>query len=653
MKDGFYLSVYVNPVGLQRLANVTYRHDNNVSLWHKNGRDVRLIAHWEIERLSGQKQHRTPFFDRAHLVDFMQERLAEYDLALDDMVEIWGTPDIDTVDNYHLVGDYPQIAYHALAHLYSAILLDTEKYNHGTTVGFAVDRGPEFVLERDITDKWFAGCVIRDGKISIFPTASPAPLYGAAKDRFHQREGTLMALATATKAHGTCDRQAIVDNYTFDDIGSLTTPAEALERIIDQVQQTLVLDPQFSAEDSLVSAVMQEVQAISVAIMEKNVDAVLAEYDIDPTQSRLALAGGYALNCPTNSHLMNSYGFSELVAPPCVGDDGQSIGIALAAFAKKCGADGFDFRFPTAYLGGIGGDLDAALREHAGFVQSTTPIDDATMVADLQAGPVIWFNGRSEIGPRALGNRSLIADPTTYRSKELLNDYKQRQWWRPVAPVALDEHLDTWFENSRPSPYMLETFTIREEARERIPAVAHLDYSARVQSVTAEQNPELHRLLSAFHTATGVPMLCNTSLNDAGEPIIERIDEAINFALRKRISVVYANGQRIELGNFDAYAVDGPLPRDHTRFTTIQEEQAHKLSAELNPFGIPALHLHHFLHDFTLIDRFDITTEDGAAAALRAVEEEFANNPQAKQKSERRYKERGTKFSSLGAVYTF
>ncbi|MEU0030850.1 carbamoyltransferase C-terminal domain-containing protein [Streptomyces sp. NPDC006335] len=653
MKDGYYLSVYVNPTGLQRVLNVTYRHDANISLWRKQKDEVTLIALWEVERISGQKQHRTPFLDEAHLRSFLEERLAEYGLTLDDMTEVWGTPDVHTSTDYHLGDDYPQLSYHALSHLYSALLLDTEKYFSGTTLGFAVDRGPDFVIERVIKDKWFVGGLVRDGDVTLFPVESPAPLYGAAKDRFKQREGTLMALATATKAHGKCDREAVLSDFVFDDITSMTTPATALTDIVAQVTETLVIDPEFTQTESLVSAVMKEVQAISVRIMERNVERALEQHHVDPTTTRLAMAGGYALNCPTNSHLMAKYRFTELMAPPCVGDSGQTMGIALSAFLKKNGGKKFSFRFPTAYLGPGDNTLDEVLHDHEQFVASVSAYDDATAVADLHEGPIVWFNGRSEIGPRALGNRSLLADPTTYTSKERLNQHKQREWWRPVAPVVLEEHAPEWFEDARPSPYMLETFTIRGDRRTQIPAVAHLDYSARIQTLTQDQNPALHRLIRAFHSATGVPMLCNTSLNDKGEPIIEKIVEAVNFCLRKSIKIAYINGMRVEFTNFEVYPEREPHPRAHEQFTAVPKEADTRIRATLNPHQLPDVYLYRYLHNNLMMDAIDIKTPEGAQAVIEAVDSQFAADPTLRAYSENRMQERKEKFSSIGAKYVF
>ncbi|MGW8330256.1 carbamoyltransferase C-terminal domain-containing protein [Streptomyces sp. NPDC055897] len=653
MKDGYYLSVYVNPTGLQRVLNVTYRHDANISLWRKQQDNVTLIALWEVERISGQKQHRTPFLDEAHLRGFLNERLAEHNLTLHDMTEVWGTPDVHTSTDYHLGDDHPQLSYHALSHLYSALLLDTDKYFNGTTMGFAVDRGPDFVIERVIKDKWFVGCVVRDGRITVFPVESPAPLYGAAKDLFKQREGTLMALATATKAHGQCNRETVLNDFVFDDITSMKTPATALAGIVEQVTATLVADPEFTARESLVSAVMKEVQAISVGIMERNVERALTQHQLDPATTRLAMAGGYALNCPTNSHLMEKYGFTELVAPPCVGDSGQTVGIALSSFLKKNGGKKFSFRFPTAYLGSHDDTLDEILHDHERFIAGTSDYDDATAVADLREGPIVWFNGRSEIGPRALGNRSILADPTTYTSKELLNQYKQREWWRPVAPVVLEEYAPAWFQNARPSPYMLETFTIRGDRRTQIPAVAHLDYSARIQTLTGEQNPALHRLIRAFHRASNVPMLCNTSLNDKGEPIIEKIVEAVNFCLRKKIKIAYINGTRVEFTDFEAYPEDEPHPRAHEQFTVVPREAERRIRADLNPHHLPDVYLYRYLHNNLMMDDIDITTPEGAQTVREAVDAQFAADPALRAYSENRMQERKEKFASIGAKYVF
>jgi hypothetical protein len=647
MRDGHYLSAYLNPAGLHRLANVRLRHDHNVSLWHKEGARITLVRHWELERLSGQKMHRTPFLDLADETAFLDRLLTPLGLGVDDMVEVWGTPDLATTDDYHLVDELPELAFHSLAHLYSAVLMDSEVFFDGTIIGLAVDRGPDRLLDRRVKDQWFAGCVVRSGELDVFPVESPGSLYCEARDVFRTREGSLMALATASKAAGHCDREQVLAEYRFDRKDVVEQSRAAFDSVYRQVADTFVVDPDFTEQESLTSAVMKEIQAISVLVMERNIDRIVERHGVDTRQAHLAIAGGYALNCPTNSHLMAKYGFRGFLAPPSVGDDGQSVGIALAAFHKKMPGR-FDFAYPGPYLGREDTDVDGALAAFADFVAAVDDYDEDTAVDDILAGPVVWFDGASEVGPRALGNRSLLGDPTSAAAKDALNEVKSRQWWRPVAPVILEDRLDEWFENSRPSPYMLETFTIRPEQRERIPAVAHLDHSARVQSVARRQNPALYDLVAAFGRRTGVPILCNTSLNDNGEPIIDTIAEAVNFCLRRRIPVAYLNGRRVLLRHFDSYRVDTPLPRTHEPFSVVPPERAAALRAELNPHDLSDLHLFLYLSDLELGARQEIDTAQGAEAVRDLLDARLAADPGLRGSAERTMERNALHFSAYG-----
>lgn len=637
MIDGYYLSTYLNPSGLHRLAHVSYRHDNNVSLWRKTASSIELLAHWELERLSGLKHHRTPFADLDDMREFLDSLLVTFGVRLDDMVEVWGTPELATTDDYHLVTEQPEIAFHSLAHLYSAMLLDGAAFFGGDVLGFAVDRGPDRLLDRRFKNAWFAGGFSRAGELSLFPVDSPGPLYAAAKDNLKLREGTLMALATATKAYGSCDRDSVLADYDLAGIASMAHAGVAFDRVAAQVRDSMTPDPGFSERESYISAVMKEIQAISVLLMERNVERAIDRFSIDPMVTSLAMSGGFALNCPTNSHLMAKYGFQDFMAPPGVDDGGQAVGIGLAAFHKKTDGARFDFIFPGPYLGREDHDLAAALEEFAAFVEFDGRADLATdvvdiaydlAVQDIQTAPVAWFAGRSEMGPRALGNRSLLADPTAQAAKAELNAIKVREWWRPVAPVVLEEHLAEWFKDSRPSPYMLETFIIRGDRRHLIPAVAHLDDSARVQSVRRPDNPLLHALLTSFYRRTKVPMLCNTSLNSKGEPIIDSIREAFNFCLRRRVAVGYFNGHRVTFHNFDAYSADQPYPRIQTPFVNPSADRSAAIHERLNPYGLSDLYLHILLLDFTLNERFDLTTQQGAQGAREAVRARLDAEPE-------------------------
>jgi len=182
--------------------------------------------------------------------------------------------------------------------------------------------------------------------------------------------------------------------------------------------------------------------------------------------------------------------------------------------------------------------------------------DTARLLAE---GHVIgWFQGRSEFGPRALGNRSILADPRTPQMKEKLNkQVKHRQAFRPFAPVVLAERAHEIFADHRDSPFMLLAEGVRPEWRDRIPAVVHVDGTARVQTIREEQNPVLYRLLKAFDRVTGVPVLLNTSFNVKGEPIVETPADAINCFLTTGIDYLILHD--VVMSKKPAYRVVAPV----------------------------------------------------------------------------------------------
>jgi carbamoyltransferase len=155
--------------------------------------------------------------------------------------------------------------------------------------------------------------------------------------------------------------------------------------------------------------------------------------------------------------------------------------------------------------------------------------------------------GPAEIGPRALGHRSLLGDPRSISTRDKINELKIRQWWRPVAPIILAEHVDEWFQIKHASPYMLEAPLARRRTQELAPAVVHLDGTSRIQTLERRHDPTLHDLISHFHEHTGIPLICNSSLNDRGEPIVNRAGEALAFCVRKNVRTCYIDGKRIRL----------------------------------------------------------------------------------------------------------
>jgi carbamoyltransferase len=251
----------------------------------------------------------------------------------------------------------------------------------------------------------------------------------------------------------------------------------------------------------------------------------------------LCIAGGVGLNCVANGRIVREAGFDNVWIQPAAGEDGIAIGCAyyghLAIHNKPR-----SFVMEHAFLGApySDGEVEAAAKKWFVTVKTChAPDDDITAeTARVLAEEKVvgWFQGGSEFGPRALGNRSILADPRKAAMKDLLNArVKHRQAFRPFAPIVLAERAAEVFEGDEDSPFMLLAKRVRPEWKERIPAIVHVDGTARVQTVRREHNERLYRLLLEFEKLTGVPVLLNTSFNIRGEPIVETPADAMKCFL--------------------------------------------------------------------------------------------------------------------------
>jgi len=293
------------------------------------------------------------------------------------------------------------------------------------------------------------------------------------------------------------------------------------------------------------------VQAVTEEVMLRLTRSIAAETGAE----NLCLAGGVALNCVANGRILRDGKFKRLWIQPAAGDAGGALGAALAAYHGFKGqprtADPARDAMQGSYLGPAFAQAEIEQRLTASGARFEV-LEDAALIdhcaRDLAAGSALgWFQGRMEFGPRALGGRSILGDPRSPTMQRTLNlKVKYRESFRPFAPSVLREHVAEWFELDGDSPYMLlvadvaakrrRPMTSEEQAlfgidklnvpRSDIPAVTHVDYSARIQTVRRETSPRYHALLSAFHALTGCPVLVNTSFNVRGEPIVGTPEDA-------------------------------------------------------------------------------------------------------------------------------
>jgi carbamoyltransferase len=313
------------------------------------------------------------------------------------------------------------------------------------------------------------------------------------------------------------------EDYAVDPeaIGFLSAKEPRIESLLGPPRD---LDEELQQRHADIAAALQE--ATSAAVM-----ALVRRIKRKVPFDHLCFAGGVALNCVTNDLIRQSGEFADVFIPSAPHDAGTAIGAAYAvhgAKQKTAPARGHS----TPYLGPAFSrrEILAAVKT-AGLTAtiSKNPARDAAEM--IAAGKIVaWFQGRMEFGPRALGNRSLLADPRRPDMRNILNQMvKHREDFRPFAPSVMAEHADEWFEigaHTKSHEFMLFASAVKKGLRDRIPAVLHHDGTARLQLVRPQSNPRFHELLSCFHEKTGVPMVVNTSFNDS-EPIVCTPSDAI------------------------------------------------------------------------------------------------------------------------------
>jgi carbamoyltransferase len=319
--------------------------------------------------------------------------------------------------------------------------------------------------------------------------------------------------------------------------------------------------------DQLLTQREMDLAASIQLVLEEVVLALTRSVAQETGIPNLCLAGGVALNCVANGKLLRDGAFKNIWVQPAAGDAGGALGAALTAYHGVCGGarsvSQAGDAMNGAYLGPSYAQADIEDRLSRAGAKFDV-VDEATLLARtadaLVAGKAVgWHQGRMEFGPRALGNRSILGDPRSPAMQSVLNlKVKFRESFRPFAPSVLREDVDQWFELDTDSPYMLMVADVVKDRRKAmseeqqklfgieklniprsdIPAVTHVDYSARIQTVSADTNPLYHALISAFKQRTGCPVLVNTSFNVRGEPLVSTPEDAFRCFMGTDIEVL-------------------------------------------------------------------------------------------------------------------
>ena len=250
----------------------------------------------------------------------------------------------------------------------------------------------------------------------------------------------------------------------------------------------------------------------------------------------LCFVGGSALNIKWNSQIRNAKIFKEMWVPPFPNDSGSAIGAACCEMFVETGKLVLDwdvFRGPL-----LKSDLEYETDTAWEFQDCS--LKDLGKVLYSTNKPVVFLNERAELGPRSLGNRSILAAPSKLEMKSILNDAKNREEFRPVAPICLEEEAEQIFVPGTPDPYMLYDHLVKDEWKERIPAICHLDGTARLQTINKQENPAIYRVLQEYRALSGIPVLCNTSANFNGKGFFPDVSSAMRWG---KVALIWSNGK--------------------------------------------------------------------------------------------------------------
>ncbi|MDP6867036.1 MAG: carbamoyltransferase [Acidimicrobiales bacterium] len=362
-----------------------------------------------------------------------------------------------------------------------------------------------------------------------------------------------------------------LDQKYFDYATGLRMTNDRFAGLFGQMARTAESDSIETFHMDIAASIQEVTEEVVLTITR----ALAEEYAIP----NLCLAGGVALNCVANGRIQRDGAFPNLWIQPAAGDAGGAVGAALAAYHRELGGKRV-VKKPDSMRGSFLGpafdvdQIDAELRSCGAVFETFDESQMLSLTADaLAEGKAVgWFQGRMEFGPRALGARSILADPRSASMQRMLNlKIKYRESFRPFAPSVLAEDAEKYFNLSVPSPYMLLVAAVNDDlrsvmtpeeerllglemlnvARSTIPAVTHVDYSARVQTVDASTNPLYHALLAGFRERTGCSVLVNTSFNVRGEPIVGSPTDAFRCFMATELDLLVVGGSVLYKGDQD------------------------------------------------------------------------------------------------------
>ena len=534
-------------------------HDTGAAMVVDDGTELHLRAISEARLDRVKNSRRFPFLSIQYLLDsFGLASLDEVDLICMDAhngslravnhirneIRLKG-PDVPILRNHAAFqgmlarGASFKFSHHLMAHAATAHFVSPFQNSAVLSIDGAIGLFDAHGRRIDVVDLFGYGGFVKDRKpVDRFNVVGPGLMYTEAT----------MALGYTTLSAGKTMAMAAfgdrVERHDYmppnpDRFGSVFIDHQA------ELAALAALGRERKAK-GLGKATPDDAQAVNIArqaqeLLEEDLVALARVAREKTGRSKLTLSGGVALSCVGNRRILDSGIFDEIYIQPASSDEGIPLGIALLGYYGQRGPR--RVHMDTAYLG-TPNDPATLPGYLAGTGLPHRRVDEDEVATLLAEGAIIGrVFGGAEYGPRALGNRSILADPRGANTQARLNtEIKHRETFRPFAPSVLAEYRDVYFDMPVEGPFMILAAPVRPEWRSQLPAVTHVDGSCRPQTVRADQNPGYHALIKAFGDRTGVYCLVNTSFNDDGEPIVETYRDAISSFLRTGLDHLYVDG---------------------------------------------------------------------------------------------------------------
>jgi len=621
MKDGYYLSTYMSVGSEKQVLEVIERHDQSIALWKKNDRHIELIKYWELEELTGRRYHNVSFeinYAKKMITELLKEQGVQF------VEEIWGTKELETSP---IIIESPEDEFvlHGLFHNYSVLLSDMNLFRNGKILLLCADGEPDHNLEDIfIKKRLYSGSICISGEIKkILSIDSPGLLWTYVTKNYLKMDLIeLLELTEIITTEVDPYDEEIPELKDMTAWGNAEKYVKGLVEYVDRLfksKQISNYDERFTLEENKSGVIGKCLQKITISIMSRTIESILNEHNINPKEYHIAISGSMAANNYLITSLMSMYSFKDNLSVPYTTDSVQALGIGLYNFYKRM--KDFDFQFKDVFLKkkAISYSINDYTRDCLKLTND--PIVVERIVEDIKRQPILWLQDSFSYNISGVGHRMILIDSVCHEWKSTINHIRERKWWRRLEVLVLAEEGHIWFENFELLQNMEGFLKLKKEKKGLLAPEFELYDNVKVCPVNSENNGVLYEILNAYKSETGIPMVFFTPISVCNEPILENVEQAIAFAVKKNLNVLYINGGRYVLNDIYKKEECVSSSRRFGDFLVYDtEKEREEMSRSINPHGISKEALITFFQNSKLNTTYNLKDEKDARKLERIAD---------------------------------